>query len=259
MAYFYEYIKGILSDGTVTKINFQAGAVPTITTAANANATSADETKWGSILVTGDSKSDTNQTIYGQLAAKSFKSTDNIYRFNQTGAEIKFDGTTVSFYQAESTLANIKAANATFAAGTFSGELTVAKSGSFNSISVTNNVSGSTASFSNSCTALYFNTTSDKRFKTDLKMLDSSEALKCVEEVPVFSFTFKETDTPSIGIMAQDIDKYNFNTFSIVDKSNPDKWTIYEDKLVYITWSALQSIMKRIDTLEQEVKKLRGE
>ena len=112
---------------------------------------------------------------------------------------------------------------------------------------------------SNSCTALYFNTTSDKRFKTDLKILDSSEALKCIEEVPVFSFTFKETGTQSVGIMAQDVDKYNFNNFSIVDKSNPDKWTIYEDKLVYITWSALQSIMKRIDALEQEVKKLRGE
>ena len=259
MAYFYEHIKGILSDGSVTKIKFQKDAVPTITTAGNA--TSADETNWGSILVTGDSDSESNpeQTIYGQLSAKSFKSINSTYYFNQTGAEIKFDGNIVSFYKAESTLAGIKAAEVTFSNGGFSGNLTVGEKGTFKNIDVTEVLSGATASFTNSCTALYFNTTSDKRFKTDLKTLDSSEALKCVEEVPVFSFTFKETDTPSIGIMAQDIDKYNFNNFSIVNKSNPDKWTIYEDKLVYITWSALQSIMKRIDTLEEEVKKLRGE
>ena len=42
MAYFYEHIKGILSDGTVTKINFKTSAVPTITTATSA--TSTDET-----------------------------------------------------------------------------------------------------------------------------------------------------------------------------------------------------------------------
>lgn len=253
MAYFYEHIKGILSGGTVTKINFQINAVPTITTAENA---SAGEKNWGSILVTGVS----GQIINGQLLAESFKSTNSIYYFNQTEAAIKFIDNTVSFYQSESTLANIKAADASFAAGTFSGDLSVAGTANFStSINVNEKVSGQTASFSNSCTALYFNTTSDKRFKTDLKTLDSSEALKCIEEVPVFSFTFKETGTQSVGIMAQDVDKYNFNNFSIVDKSNPDKWTIYEDKLVYITWSALQSILKRIDTLEQEVKKLRGE
>lgn len=39
MAYFYEHIKGILSDGTVTKINFQTNAVPTITTAESATET----------------------------------------------------------------------------------------------------------------------------------------------------------------------------------------------------------------------------
>ena len=253
MAYFYEHIKGILSDGSVTKINFQTNAVPTITTAGSVISS---ETNWGSILVTGASV----QTINGQLLAQSFKSTNNTYYFNQAGAEINFTNNTISFYQAASTLANIKAAQANFTTGTFSKDLTVSGSASFGqNIDVTEEVSGKTASFSNSCTALYFNTTSDKRFKTDLKILDSSEALKCIEEVPVFSFTFKETGTQSIGIMAQDIDKYNFNNFSIVDKSNPYKWTIYEDKLVYITWSALQSIMKRIDTLEQEVKKLRGE
>lgn len=256
MAYFYEHIKGILSDGTITKIKFQANAVPTITTAESATET---ENNWGSILVTGTNDLTVDQIVYGQFSAKSFKSTNNIYCFKSNGAEIKFDSNTVSFYQAESTLANIKAANANFAAGIFSGNLTVSEKGSFKNIDATEQVSGSTASFSSSCTALYFNTTSDKRFKTNLKILDSSEALKCIEEVPVFSFTFKETGTQSIGIMAQDIDKYNFNNFSIVNKSNPDKWTICEDKLVYITWSALQSIMKRIDTLEQEVKELRGE
>lgn len=255
MAYFYEHIKGILSDGSVTKINFQSSALPMITTA-----TSDSEKNWGSILVTGTSGSGIAQTIHGQLLAESFKSINNTYYFNQAGAEINFTNNTISFYQAASTLANIKAAQANFTTGTFSKNLDVSESASFGqNIDVAEEVSGKTASFSNSCTALYFNTTSDKRFKTDLKILDSSEALKCIEEVPVFSFTFKETGTQSVGIMAQDVDKYNFNNFSIVDKSNPDKWTIYEDKLVYITWSALQSIMKRIDTLEQEVKKLRGE
>ena len=156
--------------------------------------------------------------------AQSFKSTNSIYYFNQTGAAIQFADNTVSFYQAASTLANIKAAKANFAATTISGDLSVTAPASFSkSITVTEALSGSTASFSGSCTALYFNTTSDKRLKKDVKTLDSSEALKCIEEVPVFSFTFKETGTQSIGIMAQDIDKYNFNNFSIVDKSNPDK------------------------------------
>lgn len=252
MAYFYEHIKGILSDGSVTKINFQTNAVPTITTATSS------ETNWGSILVTGASV----QTINGQLLAQSFKSTNNTYYFSSDNVYITYnsDTKTFSFNKDSENLLNIKAKDASFAAGNFSEELSVDGTASFKqSISVTGALSGSTASFSSSCTALYFNTTSDKRFKTDLKTLDSSEALKCIEEVPVFSFTFKETGTQSIGIMAQDIDKYNFHNFSIVDKSNPYKWTIYEDKLVYITWSALQSIMKRIDTLEQEVKKLRGE
>lgn len=50
-----------------------------------------------------------------------------------------------------------------------------------------------------------FNATSDKRAKTDLVELPFSYALSFVNSTPVYTFTYKDSKKPSIGVLAQDL------------------------------------------------------
>lgn len=110
-------------------------------------------------------------------------------------------------------------------------------------------------------TAVYFNATSDKRAKTDIKPL-LIDALKLVRETQLYSFKYKETDTPSIGIIAQDVQDININGFKLVDNEEAtgkdlDYMTIHESKLTYILWKAVQEQQKEIEELRNELRILK--
>ena len=112
-----------------------------------------------------------------------------------------------------------------------------------------------------SCNALYFNATSDIRAKTNLQHA-SFKALNIVKSLPIYTFNYKETDSPSIGLIAQDAAKISFGSdFSLVNNGtasgeNGDYMTIKESKLIYILWKAIQEQQEQINYLTSLVKDL---
>lgn len=109
------------------------------------------------------------------------------------------------------------------------------------------------------CEANYFNATSDYRAKKDFKLLDI-DALELVKKVQLYSFKYKESNQPSIGIIAQDVKDININGFDLVDNKdatgeNFDYMSIHESKLIYILWKAIQEQQKEIEELRQQLNK----
>lgn len=112
--------------------------------------------------------------------------------------------------------------------------------------------------YDGSCTATYFNATSDYRAKKDFKLLEKS-ALNIVCNTPVYSFKYKESDIPSIGIIAQDVQNIKFGEFDLVDNKeasgeNYNYMTIHESKLIYILWRAIQEQQEEIQELKEQLK-----
>ena len=88
------------------------------------------------------------------------------------------------------------------------------------------------------CEALYFNATSDYRAKKDFKLLDVN-ALELIKKVRLYSFKYKDSNQPSIGIIAQDVQDVSIEGFDLVDNKtatgeNFDYMSIHESKLIYI-------------------------
>lgn len=135
-------------------------------------------------------------------------------------------------------------------------------------ITSTGNIEATTATIkskdvevSNQCEAKYFNATSDRRAKTDIQPL-LIDALELVRKTNLYSFRYKETDTPSIGIIAQDVQNVEINGFKLVDNEEAtgkdlDYMTIHESKLTYILWKAVQEQQKEIEELKKEIAELK--
>ena len=116
-----------------------------------------------------------------------------------------------------------------------------------------------TSGYDGSCTATYFNATSDYRAKKDFKELNI-DALELINKVRLYSFKYKDSNQPSIGIIAQDVQDVNIEGFDLVDNKtatgdNFDYMTIHESKLIYILWKAIQEQQKEIETLKQQLNK----
>ena len=112
--------------------------------------------------------------------------------------------------------------------------------------------------YDGSCQAVYFNATSDYRAKKDFKLLDIN-ALELIKKVQLYSFKYKESNQPSIGIIAQDVQDININGFELVDNkeasgANFDYMSIHESKLIYILWKAIQEQQKEIEELKELIK-----
>ena len=113
----------------------------------------------------------------------------------------------------------------------------------------------------NSCNALYFNATSDIRAKTNLQHA-SFKALNIVKSLPVYTFNYKETGSPAIGLIAQDAAKISFGSdFSLVNNEtasgeNGDYMTIKESKWIYVWGKAIQEQQEQIDDLISLVRDL---
>lgn len=108
--------------------------------------------------------------------------------------------------------------------------------------------------------APYFNATSDARAKENIRKADFS-ALSIVNSLPVYNFNYKNSEKPSIGVIAQEALDFNINGFSLVENENAtgeegDYMSIKESKLIYILWKAIQEQQKEIEELKLQ---LRGE
>lgn len=111
--------------------------------------------------------------------------------------------------------------------------------------------------------AVFFNATSDKRAKTNIKRLDQEKALDIVNKLPVYSFNYKKDNIPSIGVLAQEAAVYDgaIPNFSLVNNEqatgeNGDYQTVKESKLVYILWAAIQEQSRQINQLKSQLKEL---
>lgn len=109
-----------------------------------------------------------------------------------------------------------------------------------------------------------FNATSDARAKTNLTELAFSESLNFVNSTHVYTFNYKDSNEPSIGVLAQDLLKNTWfvNNFSLVDNIDAtgekgDYMSVKESKLVYVLWGAVQDLSKQIDSLRAEIDSLK--
>lgn len=183
------------------------------------------------------------------------KTTLNLYSATKTYLQANTEDTSI-------TLESITAGTATTSIITYK-----AKEHNFSSGYVTIGNGGNTTKeakslyVENSCNALYFNATSDVRAKTNLQHA-SFKALNIVKSLPIYTFNYKETGSPAIGLIAQDAAKISFGSdFSLVNNEtasgeNGDYMTIKESKLIYILWKAIQEQQEQINYLTSLVKDL---
>lgn len=110
--------------------------------------------------------------------------------------------------------------------------------------------------------APYFNATSDARAKENIRKADFS-ALSIVNSLPVYNFNYKDSNKPSIGIIAQEAAKFNIDDFSLVENieatgENGDYMSIKESKLIYVLMKAVQEQQEQIEKLQAEIKQLKA-
>ena len=182
-------------------------------------------------------------------------------------AELNLYGTTKTYLQAGSDATSITLTSTTVDTTTTSIITHKAKEHNFKTGYVTIGNGGNATKEANSlyiegsCNALYFNATSDIRAKTEVQHA-SFKALNIVKSLPVYTFNYKETDSPAIGLIAQDAAKISFGSdFSLVNNEtasgeNGDYMTIKESKLIYVLWKAIQEQQEQINYLTSLVKDL---
>lgn len=109
--------------------------------------------------------------------------------------------------------------------------------------------------------ATYFNATSDKRAKENIRKATFS-ALDVIQSLPIYNFDYSEDKTHSIGLIAQDAQDINLDDFEIVANKeasgeNGNYMSVKESKLVYIAWKAIQEQQEVIKALKQEIEELK--
>lgn len=108
------------------------------------------------------------------------------------------------------------------------------------------------------CQAGYFNATSDARAKENIRKADFS-ALSIINSLPIYNFNYKNSEKPSIGVIAQEAAKFNVDDFSLVENieatgENNDYMSIKESKLIYILWKAIQEQQQEIEELKSQLR-----
>ena len=99
--------------------------------------------------------------------------------------------------------------------------------------------------------APYFNATSDRRRKKDIKKVKDIETIKdIIENTDIVTYKYKDSDATNIGVIAQDIEK-KVDDFDIVMKDANDFLMIKESKLVYLLWQYVKELNERIKKLEK--------
>lgn len=111
------------------------------------------------------------------------------------------------------------------------------------------------------CQADYFNATSDIRAKENIKAFDK-HALDIINKLHTYTYTYKNSQHKSYGIMAQDILDVNINGFSFVENAaatgaNGDYMSIRESKLVYLLIEGIKEQQAEIEALKKEIAALK--
>ena len=122
------------------------------------------------------------------------------------------------------------------------------------------NVTGAIDSKS-SCTAVYFNATSDKRAKENIKPANYS-ALDLIKKLPVYIYNYKNSNETVTGILAQDLLEVQPKELNLVSNinatgENNDYMSIKNDKLMFVLMKAIQEQQEQIEQLKSEIDNIK--
>ena len=114
-----------------------------------------------------------------------------------------------------------------------------------------------------SCTALYFNATSDRRAKENIKPANYS-ALDLIKKLPIYNYNYKQQPNEHmIGILAQDLLVAQPSELDLVSNinatgENGDFMSIKNDKLIFILMKAIQEQQEEIENLKDKIEKIKN-
>ena len=111
--------------------------------------------------------------------------------------------------------------------------------------------------------APYFNATSDMRAKENIAPFNG-DAIKIITSLPTYTFNYKNSDTISYGILAQDLVNIKINDFSFIENvnasgENNDYMKVKETKLIYLLIEGMKAQQKEIDDLKAQLEELKNE
>lgn len=90
--------------------------------------------------------------------------------------------------------------------------------------------------------------TSDRRYKTNIQPISASSCLQAVRDLNVYSYSYTDINKDSLGMMAQDIEKYLPEyAHLLVHEDSTGKKHVEEHKLLFILWQAVKELLKEKD------------
>ena len=112
-----------------------------------------------------------------------------------------------------------------------------------------------------SCTAEYFNATSDKRAKENIRLANYS-ALDLIKKLPVYIYNYKNNNETVTGILAQDLLEAQPEELNLVSNinatgENNDYMSIKNDKLMFVLLKAIQEQQEQIEQLKSEIDNIK--
>ena len=111
------------------------------------------------------------------------------------------------------------------------------------------------------CHAQYFNATSDKRAKENIKPA-TYNAVELVKKLPVYIYNYKNKTETVTGILAQDLLQAQPEGLDLVSNigatgENGDYMSIKNDKLMFVLMKAIQEQQAQIEELKTELENLK--
>lgn len=121
-------------------------------------------------------------------------------------------------------------------------------------------VSAKAISSGGSCSATFFNATSDIRAKENIKPATYS-ALELINKLSIYTYNYKNQNETVTGIMAQDLLENQPKELDLVSNINAtginnDYMSIKNDKLMFVLMKAIQEQQEEIKHLKEEIKRL---
>lgn len=112
-----------------------------------------------------------------------------------------------------------------------------------------------------SCTAVFFNATSDKRAKENIRPANYS-ALDLIKKLPVYIYNYKNSNETVTGILAQDLLEVQPKELNLVSNinatgENNDYMSIKNDKLMFVLMKAIQEQQEQIEQLKSEIDNIK--
>ena len=141
-------------------------------------------------------------------------------------------------------------------------DTTPATNATSGALTVTGGIGVSGAIYSkSSCTAEYFNATSDKRAKENIRPANY-DALDLIKKLPVYIYNYKNSNETVTGILAQDLLEVQPKELNLVSNinatgENNDYMSIKNDKLMFVLMKAIQEQQEQIEQLKSEIDNIK--